>query len=534
MEPGQVLHLVVQVRYQWGLAPHHMTYSNGSIIAQNLPSDLLDLEEYLAYEQLTITSFEEMEDQALNDLLAADAELNALYVDAESQGFVYYGGARLEHLSDGRDQVSLAMIDTGKPDEEMFLHRVVDQSYRIHNYPELTLANSPTATYTYTHASGDTAVWNPFGTRYGPLQRSADGPCTTLGCADYGYFDCLRNCLIRSIHSNQFNPVYSTACQTCYKYGTAAACNSCAANMATWRSDIIKNSVDNCEKSCDFNDQGWKCDEPNLECSGSHNVQVTPCVDCEYDTLNNYLVACGDDERCINGKCEPTDDPIEVITAHDPNDMLGPLEVIPGQTVTYTIRYENLGAGTAYGVYVESELPAAYDPTTAQAHDGGLLLAGPRVLLWDVGELGPGEGGQVSFQVGVPADAVSGTVILADATVYFPSVPETTPTNQVVTVVRDVVAHAQFVETSEGIPVEITLAGQTPTGNPLAFKVVDEPLWGTLTGTLPALTYTPAAGYEGGDSFSFRVSDGSSASTPAQVSVEMTPWNRVYLPLVVR
>ena len=145
--------------------------------------------------------------------------------------------------------------------------------------------------------------------------------------------------------------------------------------MAFWRSDIIKNSVDNCEKSCNIDEQGWKCDEPNRECSGSHQVLVTPCEDCEYNTQNNYLEPCGDNERCILGKCEPTDDPTEVVVAHDPNDMLGPMDVIPNQTFSYTIRYENVGEGTAYGVYVESELPALFDPSTLQIHDGGVFFS---------------------------------------------------------------------------------------------------------------------------------------------------------------
>ena len=534
LAPDEVIHLVIQVRYKWGLAAHLMTYSNGSIVAENLASDLLDLQEYLEYEELTITSYEELSDQALNDIMVADPELNALYLDAQSQGFDYYGSARLEHLSDGRDQVSLPMIDISKPAEEIYLHRVVDQAHRIHNFAGYVLGNSPTASYEYVYESGETTIWNPFGTVYGPVQRSTDESCSTLGCTDYSYFDCLRNCLIKNIHSNQFNPVYSSACSTCYKYGTAAACNSCAASMAFWRSDIIKNSVDNCEKSCNLDEDGWKCDEPNRECSGSHQVLVTPCVDCEYDTQNNYLEPCGDGKRCIQGKCEPYDNPTEVVTASDPNDMLAPMDVTPGQTISYTIRYENVGEGTAYGVYVESELPALYDPNSLDVHDGGIYLASPRVLLWDVGELGPGVGGQVSFEVQVPAEAVSGTVIVASATVYFPSVPETTPTNEVLSIVQDVVAHSQFVEATEGFPVMITLAGLSPAGNPLTFEILDEPLWGTLTGTLPSLVFTPAADYEGGDSFSFRVSDNLSISSPAQVSLQINAANRIYLPVVLR
>lgn len=43
-------------------------------------------------------------------------------------------------------------------------------------------------------------------------------------------------------------------------------------------------------------------------------------------------------------------------------------------------------------------------------------------------------GGAVSFDVQVPSYALRGTVVVANATVYFPSVPETTPTGDVVSI----------------------------------------------------------------------------------------------------
>ncbi|MDQ1301216.1 MAG: hypothetical protein QG637_1137, partial [Chloroflexota bacterium] len=46
---------------------------------------------------------------------------------------------------------------------------------------------------------------------------------------------------------------------------------------------------------------------------------------------------------------------------------------------------------------------------------------------------------------------------------------------------------------------------------------------GTLSGTLPSLTYTPGANFTGADSFTFRVSNGTSTSRPAQVTINVTP-----------
>ena len=53
------------------------------------------------------------------------------------------------------------------------------------------------------------------------------------------------------------------------------------------------------------------------------------------------------------------------------------------------------------------------------------------------------------------------------------------------------------------------------------------PSHGTLSGTVPTLTYTPEANYSGPDSFTFVASDGSLASAPAVVSITVTPVNDV-------
>ena len=88
---------------------------------------------------------------------------------------------------------------------------------------------------------------------------------------------------------------------------------------------------------------------------------------------------------------------------------------------------------------------------------------------------------------------------------------------------RAPVADAQSVTTAEDTAAPITLTGSDPDGDSLAYEVVDAPAHGTLTGTAPALTYTPDADYDGPDSFTFTVSDGSLTSAPATVSVTVTP-----------
>ncbi|MEY2442547.1 MAG: hypothetical protein QOJ46_1973, partial [bacterium] len=83
------------------------------------------------------------------------------------------------------------------------------------------------------------------------------------------------------------------------------------------------------------------------------------------------------------------------------------------------------------------------------------------------------------------------------------------------------VATSSAVTTAEDTAVPITLNASDPDGNPLTYTV-GVPAHGSLSGTAPNLTYTPAANYNGPDSFTFSVSDGSLISATATVSITVT------------
>ena len=81
--------------------------------------------------------------------------------------------------------------------------------------------------------------------------------------------------------------------------------------------------------------------------------------------------------------------------------------------------------------------------------------------------------------------------------------------------------------TDQSVPVAyqtatpITLAGTDPDGDPLTYAVLEGPSHGTLSGTVPALTYTPTGTYVGVDSFTFTASDGS-LSDSGTVSIDVS------------
>src|SRR5690606_25630009 len=71
----------------------------------------------------------------------------------------------------------------------------------------------------------------------------------------------------------------------------------------------------------------------------------------------------------------------------------------------------------------------------------------------------------------------------------------------------------------------ITLTGTDVDGDGLTFSVESNPSHGTLSGTAPTLLYTPDPNYNGPDSFTFKVSDGTNFSETAQVSITVTAVN---------
>ncbi|MCU0782567.1 MAG: DUF2341 domain-containing protein [Verrucomicrobia bacterium] len=98
-----------------------------------------------------------------------------------------------------------------------------------------------------------------------------------------------------------------------------------------------------------------------------------------------------------------------------------------------------------------------------------------------------------------------------------------------VTAVNDApVANAQGVSTPEEIAKAITLTGSDAEGSPLTFSLVTNPANGLLSGlntNTGSVTYTPNTNFNGADSFTFRVNDGTTTSAVATVSLTVTPVN---------
>jgi hypothetical protein len=87
------------------------------------------------------------------------------------------------------------------------------------------------------------------------------------------------------------------------------------------------------------------------------------------------------------------------------------------------------------------------------------------------------------------------------------------------------VANPQSLTTAEDTPLPFVLTGSDVEDTSPAILSVGMPAHGTLSGTLPNLTYTPALNYYGPDSFIFTVSDSANAPSTATISIAVTPVN---------
>jgi uncharacterized protein (TIGR03437 family) len=107
--------------------------------------------------------------------------------------------------------------------------------------------------------------------------------------------------------------------------------------------------------------------------------------------------------------------------------------------------------------------------------------------------------------------------------------PPLSDTKQVTITVRNTnrppVANGQAILMDEDAQAAITLRGSDPDGNSLTFAIVTPPANGTLTGAPPNVTYRPALNFNGVDQFSFKVNDGQTDGTPAQVVITVRPIN---------
>ncbi|MFL5318378.1 MAG: Ig-like domain-containing protein, partial [Myxococcaceae bacterium] len=146
------------------------------------------------------------------------------------------------------------------------------------------------------------------------------------------------------------------------------------------------------------------------------------------------------------------------------------------------------------------------DPTTGTVADAGGFPTGVTLA----SELAP-----LAFSAGNPSRSL---LVYSSASRVRGRYLSTASSNSAPT------ANAQSVSTAEDTPLTVALTGSDPDADPLSF-VAAPPAHGTLSINGASVIYTPAANYNGADSFTFKAFDGLAYSPSATVSITVTPVN---------
>lgn len=225
-------------------------------------------------------------------------------------------------------------------------------------------------------------------------------------------------------------------------------------------------------------------------------------------------------------------------------------------TVSYKVRITNRGDSAVTGIRLREYLPKtggaivptvtasgclndAGSPNCAADAYGALSLnfsslpapgAGPA---GEDNSLAPGE--SVTYRLTRTVNSSSAGAVAETFVAAFVN-PDTTndfrPSNnarQLRIVLQDnalPVADVKSVLTDEDTSVGVTFTGSDSDGSVVSWNIASQPANGTLSGSGNSRTYTPAADFNGTDSFTYRaVDDDGGQSAPATVTITVTPVN---------
>lgn len=190
-----------------------------------------------------------------------------------------------------------------------------------------------------------------------------------------------------------------------------------------------------------------------------------------------------------------------------------PVPANPGDTITYCVEFTNTGAVDIANPVI-TVAPLGVDQSSMLLIDGSLPIAAGASATYTFTFAGPDP-----LPATITADAEV-TPVDGDGNAIA-GIGDTTASDDVVIAPAGEIPTAddQSVTVLVDTPTAITLTGTDPAMGALTFTVGTPPANGMLSGTAPDLTYTPNAGYEGPDSFTFTVNNGSVDSAEATVTI---------------
>jgi uncharacterized repeat protein (TIGR01451 family) len=219
-----------------------------------------------------------------------------------------------------------------------------------------------------------------------------------------------------------------------------------------------------------------------------------------------------------------------------------PNPVAAGGDLTYTITVTNNGPNAAQAPALTSAVPAGttFVSFTAPAGWTATIPAagGTGTVSATAASLNANDGGQVNFTlvVHVSPGVAGGSALSLSARVATTTADRTTannsdaeattvsvapPSNAAPTAAAD--AYTAITGATLTVPSRGVLVNDTdPEGNPLAVVLETPPAHGVLALAADgSFTYTPATGFSGADTFTYRASDGLLTSAPSTVTLDV-------------
>ena len=464
-------HLTVKVRYHWGLG-EGTTHDIYAFIGASNPSrgdTLSDIQKYLAYEPVKIVSIEILPTDDVASALAielADQNVSDLYDYSKELGYNYTKTVIRFTLSSNLSITKIMMMNTAC-------------NACVHN-PSVFVTNINDEVYFLQQHLNDTIVFfdRDGGMSFNFINDSYTGWGTWDVPGSQKYWECVRCGFLKNGLSIAIGTATTAVLAACMTGNVAMPI--CIGFLL---GPYIFNVVKDCFVLCGYTLATEGKVAPS--CTNCLSIAVTSIphagtivsvlrilVECIDESA--HICSCsppcgpctdGSNGKCVDGECRcPPTHTSHIAVAGDPNIKYGPEGyVLAGQTLNYTVEYENEGEGIAFGVYFTDTLDESLNASALKigpvfSTKDGSVIADPgtynpstRTITWFVGEVGSGEGGYANISAEVKKDVPEYVEIINYATVYFPSVPETTRTNAVVSVVGQPNIVVENVTASESI-----------------------------------------------------------------------------------
>lgn len=534
-------------QYARFLIPWGMPDVKGKIVANLIGENIYsnyDSKKYYAYESRDVLLQIDLSETEIDTILKSDEEMKRLLDYSTSLGYVWNKVGQRIRLSNDTEIISLYLMD---PTDYSPL--IIKRAGTLPVFAEQTQGSR----YTRFDTEGGYTI-NSSTDEFISFGKWAESHSLTEA-------RCQLNCTINKVPGwigEAVSKTYNMA-------STAINCISCAKSKGKEVGDCINClnaykdipgvsyavDVAQCLKDCLENPNQHICTEDKRECnwsvigvfSGQDTVFVTPCnkVTGTYDPVSRRLY-CAYGEKCIDGQCvdNPPDpcgkrsivapapeagvcklDDFEIVKAHDPNaiSVVPDGDILPDETLTYTIEYENTGSGKAFNVFILNQLDENLDESTLVINNNGKFSSASRILMWEIGELEAGQKGSVSYSVKPIKGIEVGTVISNFAEVHFPSAGEVTPTNIIASKVSTLSADNLSIELSPKEKKEITLSARGIQG--AEFKIISYPKFGSIKVNSPKVEYTAPDNFIGTDRFTYVAIKGNNVSSPATVSINI-------------